>query len=624
MLIFISIKVCSQEKGSSHNCISPECFALSKDGKKAYVTLATAKKIGVIDLTANKMTGTFSLDGAPGGIALSADGSKIFVTLAEPQGFVQVLDTAGKTTGKYPVGHTPTGIAVGPDGKIYAANRFSNNVSILDASGKETAKIPMIREPHAVVLTGGKLFVANHLPFGATNLTFVTSSVSVIDTVSNKVKHIQLPNGAQSLNGICASPDGKYVYVTHILSRFQLPTTQLDRGWMNTNALSVIDPGSLTLSNTVLLDNIDKGAANPWGILVSSDGKYLYVAHAGTHEVSVIDRELMHKKLGVSAKGASSADVKPDASAAKKTSSYTPPVVNEDDVPNDLSFVVGIRQRVKLNENASKSSDIINWSPRGIIYSAGKVYTANYFSDTISIIEADAKEEAKVTFIKINPGMKESPARRGEKYFNDALSCFQTWQSCATCHPGGRDDGLNWDLLNDGIGNPKNTKNLVYSIKTPPVMVTGIRASAEVAIRTGMRYIQFGMPPQEELKDIDEYFKTMEPVPSPYLVNGKLSASAVNGEKVFKKAGCITCHPPPLFTDLQKYKLGLGDDMDKDREFDVPTLIELWRSLPYLYDGRAVTIKEVLTKFNPNDKHGTTSTLTPKELEDLTNYILSQ
>jgi hypothetical protein len=64
--------------------------------------------------------------------------------------------------------------------------------------------------------------------------------------------------------------------------------------------------------------------------------------------------------------------------------------------------------------------------------------------------------------------------------------------------------------------------------------------------------------------------------------------------------------------------------MDKDREFDVPTLIELWRSLPYLYDGRAVTIKEVLTKFNPNDKHGTTSTLTPKELEDLTNYILSQ
>ena len=37
------------------------------------------------------------------------------------------------------------------------------------------------------------------------------------------------------------SPDGRFAYVTHILSRYQVPTTQLERGWMNTNALSILD-----------------------------------------------------------------------------------------------------------------------------------------------------------------------------------------------------------------------------------------------------------------------------------------------------------------------------------------------------------------------------------------------
>jgi hypothetical protein len=39
------------------------------------------------------------------------------------------------------------------------------------------------------------------------------------------------------------SPDGRFAYVTHTLGRYQLPTTQLERGWMNTNALSIIDVG---------------------------------------------------------------------------------------------------------------------------------------------------------------------------------------------------------------------------------------------------------------------------------------------------------------------------------------------------------------------------------------------
>ena len=78
--------------------------------------------------------------------------------------------------------------------------------------------------------------------------------------------------------------------------------------------------------------------------------------------------------------------------------------------------------------------------------------------------------------------------RKGEMLFNDATICFQQWQSCVSCHPGGgRLDGLNWDLVNDGIGNTKNTKSLLLAHKTPPAMIRGIRENAEAAVRAGFQ-----------------------------------------------------------------------------------------------------------------------------------------
>ena len=70
--------------------------------------------------------------------------------------------------------------------------------------------------------------------------------------------------------------------------------------------------------------------------------------------------------------------------------------------------------------------------------------------------------------------------------------------------------------------------------------------------------------------------------------------------------------------------MGTGKDIEKDRAFDTPTLIEVWRTVPYLYDGRAVTMKEVLTKYNAGDKHGTTSSLTEEQINDLAEFVLSQ
>jgi cytochrome c peroxidase len=130
---------------------------------------------------------------------------------------------------------------------------------------------------------------------------------------------------------------------------------------------------------------------------------------------------------------------------------------------------------------------------------------------------------------------------------------------------------------------------------------------------------------------LDAYTMSLKPVPSPRLVNGALSATARKGEKLFRKAGCAECHPADrrgpdgerLFTNLKKYNLGLGTGNEEGREFDTPTLVEVWRTAPYLYDGRALTMEEVLKKCNPKDAHGATQALTPEEIGALAEYVLS-
>ncbi len=153
--------------------------------------------------------------------------------------------------------------------------------------------------------------------------------------------------------------------------------------------------------------------------------------------------------------------------------------------------------------------------------------------------------------------------------------------------------------------------------------MTGVRPDAESAVRAGIRHIQFAVRPEEDAVAIDEYLKSLEPVQSPFLVKGKLSKAAEQGRGVFDKAGCASCHTPGLYTDLKKYNIGTGKGLDENQSFDTPTLIEVWRTSPYLYDGRAKTIKEVLTEYNAGDKHGKTSTLTDEEVDNLAEFILS-
>ena len=516
-------------------------------------------------------------------------------------------------------GNRPMAPIVSPDGRfVYVCNRFDATVQQYDAQTLALLNtVTCVRETHGCALgkDGKLLFVINMLPDNATEpVQTVSSKVSVIDTATFKVvATLALPDGSTGVRGVAASPDGLHIYVTHTQARYQLPTTQLERGWMNTAALSIFDGVTGAYVNTVLLDDIDLGAANPWGVTVTPDGASVVVTHAGSREISIIDRAALHRRLE-------------DAAAGKKVTEVT---MSADEVHNDLSFLTGIRRRYSFEADG----------PRGVVATNDRVYAVCHFADALVEI---AFKEKRVVRPKVTPLNGEALADldankelRGEMLFNDGTKCFQNWQSCASCHPDGLVDGLNWDLLNDGIGNPKQSKTLYLSGWTPPTMITGIRKDMQHCNRAGFRHIQFCAVSEEDAKCIDAYVLSMKAQQSPW--NRPENAAAIaRGKAIFddpNKGDCARCHKPDAFftaavdpTDGSKsplYDLGLGTRDEVGQKFDVPTLNEVWRTAPYLYDGRARTLREVLTTWNPDDYHGVTSDLTEQELSDLEIYVLS-
>lgn len=567
-----------------------------------------SQSLELVDPASGERVKSVRLGQPPNGMAV--DGQTAYVAEGGPRGVVEVVDLeTGALKSSFPAGHTPMSPVL-HDGKLYVACRFDSRVVEMDAAtGNVLNSWNVPREPVALAVSpnGRKIWAAGHLPAGTADGDFTAAALTLVE--DGKVTHFPLSNGTQGVRGMAASPDGRYLAVAHVLSRYQVPTTQLDRGWMNTNAVTIVDTEQPANPYPVLLDDPDAGAANPWGVLFTGDGGKLLVTHAGTHELSVIDFPALLERM-------------------KREDGDREPVSER------LGFLHDLRTRVPLPLNG----------PRSLATDGNNVYVAGYFSD--SVAEVPLKADAAPRKIALNEGFQLSREKLGEQYFNDASHCFQGWQSCATCHPDSRVDGLNWDLLNDGMGNPKNTRTMFLSHRTSPVMTLGVRASAEVAVTAGFVHIQFLEPSGELAECVNEYLKNMKEVPSPFLVagtpsraqtknascaqchapgveRGALSDSARRGKEIFKTAGCAECHPHPYFTTKELVATGTARGLDEGKSILVPSLVEVWRTAPYLHDGRAKTIREAVTTHNPGDLRGKTSSLNNRELEDLINYVQS-
>ncbi|MGO9199344.1 MAG: c-type cytochrome [Limisphaerales bacterium] len=615
-----AVKPPAEKPGAQAGWLGPAAIAAAEDGRTLFIAGAAAGQVAAFDVAQAKVLRHFRLPARPSGLAVN--GQRLYVTCAAPESRVCEVDLAtGTISAETRTGHTALDPVLSPDRKtLYFCLKFNNQVAVWDtASRRETRRIEVGREPVSVAPThdGKWLLVAHHLPSGPADAPVVAATVGVVDLeLGRMAAELRLPNGSSLAREVRISPDGHYAALAHNLAHFQVPTTQVERGWMNTSALTLLDVDGRRILATVLLDDVDRGAANPWAVAWSGDGRRLFVTHAGTHEVSAIDFAALLGKL-----------------AQRPAQGAGEPATTTD----DLSFLAECRERVKLAGRG----------PRAMAVAGERAYVAGYFSDTLETLEtgprpatpsrvllgpparlspdpaADSQESPPGTPCAASPA---SQLRQGEALFNDATICFQGWQSCASCHSeDARVDGLNWDLLNDGLGNPKNTKSLLLAHKTPPAMSTGVRISAEEAVRAGLRHILFAVPSEEVAVPLDVWLKSLNPMPSPSAATGGLSAAAERGRALFNRPGigCASCHKPGLFTDLQSYDVGTAGPTDQGaREFDTPSLVEVWRTAPYLHDGSAATLRDVLTARNRSQRHGRTSRLSEQELSDLVEYLL--
>jgi cytochrome c peroxidase len=242
-----------------------------------------------------------------------------------------------------------------------------------------------------------------------------------------------------------------------------------------------------------------------------------------------------------------------------------------------------------------------------------------------------------VETIDLGGPKKITKIRYGEQVFHSARISFHREFSCHTCHPDGHIDGMTYDIEPDGIGrNPVDNRTLRGINDMAPYKWEGLNPtlSRQCGPRLAVFFSRIDPFPPDQLSALDTYITTIPRPPNRYRkLNEKLTPSQRRGKKLFERSmandgrmiprenRCITCHPPPLFTDGNRHIVGTQGPLDDQGRFDAPHLNNIYDSAPYLHDGRAHTLEEIWTRFNPYDEHGVVNDMTKDQLNDLVEYL---
>ena len=552
---------------------------------------------------------------------------------------------------EHSVGRSPADVDVKttPDGEelLYVADRFNDKLVEMGAeNGAILRTWDVGREPFCLDVTpdGHKVVVADRLTEMSANKAFSCAKVFVVDLESGESQTVELCNADNLLQDMTLTPDGRYALISCVRGNTLHTASGVSGGWLNANGVLCVDVEKATLVEFFVLDNARLAAGNPWGLACSDDGERLAVAIAGTDEIIFLPLKRLIQtaeerpnwaRPGYSAVAYSDLPVEDAQLPFRMRASFgfkgmRQIVVRGNDV-YALSYFddVVCKATLKLNPPFKRFVEgayegIPEDPPRVLDEEGAKSNDGSTFRFTKleSKFPTDGVEIER-SFARLAPKPRLTTRRRGEIVFHDATACLEQWMSCVTCHPDARSDGLNWDLLNDGSGNAKSSKSMLLTHETPPSMVSGVRATGEIAVRAGFPHILETNYEEENALAVDEYLSTMKPVPSPRLVDGRLSESARRGKGVFDRIGCSTCHNGELYTDMRLHRTGSQDVNDQVEKFDTPTLIEVWRTAPYMNNGEYPTIRDVLEKARHGVKDGRYDALTAREQDDLIEFVLS-
>lgn len=560
--------------------------AITLDGSTVFVVNPDSGSVSAVSTRTDEKAGEVSVGEDPRALALGPEGRRLYVT-SQASGTLTVLDPEGLLA-RIPVSAEPYGVVADPRGHlVYVASPATATVEVVDVRLRQViARIPVGPKPNglAVSADGTRLYVTH----------FLSGDVSVIDLVRRTLLQV-ISTGSDSnmAQKIALHPSNGRVYLPHIRSNVTNRNLLFDTTVFP--VVSAIDLGSnLPLPRERLdLSVVDRPVNLPFDLTFSPDGQRLYVVNLGSGDVSVID--------------------------------------------------LTTQQRVAHVD--------VGDGPRGIVLTPDgrKAYVANSLSDDVSVIDLTTHQEIKripVTASPLAPQIK-----RGKLlFFSSRLpeTSRERWMSCASCHFEGEHDGRTWFFPSPG---PRNTTSMRGVGDTRPLhwsadrdevqdfefTIRGLQAGTGL-IRDGAPNPPLGASNAGRSADLDAlaaFVESLQPKPSPFRnPDGSLTPAAQRGQAIFERSdvGCVACHPPPRFTDSTltvrpfiTHDVGTGDSPDErlGPAFDTPSLRGLWDSAPYLHDGSAPTLRDVLTTRNLQDRHGRTSHLSEAELQDLIQFLFS-
>ena len=282
-----------------------------------------------------------------------------------------------------------------------------------------------------------------------------------------------------------------------------------------------------------------------------------------------------------------------------------------------------------------------------------RLYVHNFLDRSVSVLKTDglldgsANQPILVATVSTVGNEALAPeVLRGKRIFYNAADPRMSrdgYISCASCHLDGGSDGMVWDRTQFGEGfrntidlrgrrganggfvhwsaNFDEIQDFEHDIRNA---FGGTGFMSEAAFQEGQRDEPLGHPKAGASRELDAlaaYLESLDETPdSPHRTGqGALTEHGLLGRQVFAELRCARCHSGSDFTDDGMHDVGTirttsGAQLEA---VNTPTLKGLWLGAPYLHDGSAATLAEVLD----NAVH-MGSDLTEQQASYLATYLL--
>lgn len=589
---------------------SPLNLAVSHDGKFIYVVAEDGNSLLVVNTARNKVTEEIPVGLHPHSVIIDKTGDKAYVSNQWSDN-VSVIDLKNEEViDTIKTGGGPAGLALSANEKfLYSVNSFSSDISVIDLStGEETKRLTAGNNPTGIGKSpdGSLLYVTSRrtlsAPFGDT----IRCELTGIKDENQRISERRNIKSAYMMENVEFTPSGDLAIFPLIRPKNNVPTIQVERGWMMTEGVGIVEnkPSGRTLQ--LLLDEPNAYYADPFDIAISPDGKRAFVSHGGVDKITVVDLDAVRNLI--------------NGIAPSKVEMYA----------NHLGISSGIViKRIPTGAN-----------PKGLTLSPDgkKLYVAEHLDDRITVINTETLESEET--IHLGGSGRITVARHGRRLLNNAGGTFQTQYSCYTCHPDAHEDGLTYNMASKDMGrNMTNTQSLRNIGDTPPYKWNG--KNQTVYKQDGMRFSTVLTRTEAfSYKDLDALTAyIMSGIPNPpnlmYNPNGELTEAQKRGKEIFERSydskgfeipvvnRCVTCHPAPYFTNKKMVDVGTLASSDDSILFDTPHLNNIFASPPYLHDGRAATLEEIWTLYGKTEQHGAVNDLNKIQLNDLVEYLKS-